>query len=297
MSAQRRSKKRLSLSPRNLGSPLPCPCPHKPLPESRGAPRGRCRLSGRGRGRAGAAAAMARGRSPWLCLAGPICHGSQPTSASASAGLTSPFSCRGCRMAHSVLYADLRFAKGPRGHGMASGVLRAAPGMDEADSPYENVAPGPAPVRPAGEGTRHSPGERPEGDGDGGLGGLPGSPLLLGTVGDAAAARVLQGAAPGGAASPRGCWQPACCCWWPWWPWGPAVSGDGHSGMGGSGQGLGAGGSLGMGAGGFSLGALRCAWLGRLPVPLSASQCLPSAFPVPSQCIPISIPLPPTPSH
>ncbi|XP_038026627.1 B-cell differentiation antigen CD72-like [Anas platyrhynchos] len=61
-------------------------------------------------------------------------------------------------MAHSVLYADLRFAKGPRGHGMASGVLRAAPGMDEADSPYENVAPGPAPVRPAGEGTRHSPG-------------------------------------------------------------------------------------------------------------------------------------------
>nr|XP_038026628.1 B-cell differentiation antigen CD72-like isoform X2 [Anas platyrhynchos] len=60
-------------------------------------------------------------------------------------------------MAHSVLYADLRFAKGPRGHGMASGVLRAAPGMDEADSPYENVAPGPAPVRPAGEGTRHSP--------------------------------------------------------------------------------------------------------------------------------------------
>uniref|UniRef100_A0A8B9ZRD5 B-cell differentiation antigen CD72 n=1 Tax=Anas zonorhyncha TaxID=75864 RepID=A0A8B9ZRD5_9AVES len=60
-------------------------------------------------------------------------------------------------MAHSVLYADLRFAKGPRGHGMASGVLGAAPGMDEADSPYENVAPGPAPVRPAGEGTRHSP--------------------------------------------------------------------------------------------------------------------------------------------
>ncbi|XP_068524146.1 B-cell differentiation antigen CD72-like [Anas acuta] len=61
-------------------------------------------------------------------------------------------------MAHSVLYADLRFAKGPWGHGMASGVLGAAPGMDEADSPYENVAPGPAPVRPAGEGTWHSPG-------------------------------------------------------------------------------------------------------------------------------------------
>ncbi|KAM9168115.1 B-cell differentiation antigen CD72-like [Mergus octosetaceus] len=61
-------------------------------------------------------------------------------------------------MAHSVLYADLRFAKGPRGHGMASGVLGAAPGTDEADSPYENVAPEPAPVRPAGEGTRHSPG-------------------------------------------------------------------------------------------------------------------------------------------
>uniref|UniRef100_A0A8B9EGU8 Uncharacterized protein n=1 Tax=Anser cygnoides TaxID=8845 RepID=A0A8B9EGU8_ANSCY len=61
-------------------------------------------------------------------------------------------------MAHSVLYADLRFAKGPWGCGTASGALGEAPNMDEADSPYENVAPGPAPAGPAGEGTRHSPG-------------------------------------------------------------------------------------------------------------------------------------------
>ncbi|XP_035419764.1 B-cell differentiation antigen CD72-like [Cygnus atratus] len=61
-------------------------------------------------------------------------------------------------MAHSVLYADLRFAKGPWGRGTASGALGEAPGMDEADSPYENVAPGPVPAGTAGEGTRHSPG-------------------------------------------------------------------------------------------------------------------------------------------
>ncbi|XP_066844191.1 B-cell differentiation antigen CD72-like isoform X2 [Anser cygnoides] len=66
--------------------------------------------------------------------------------------------CRGCRMAHSVLYADLRFAKGPWGRGTASRALGEAPGTDEADSPYENVAPGPAPMGTAGEGTRHSPG-------------------------------------------------------------------------------------------------------------------------------------------
>uniref|UniRef100_A0A8B9EGY6 CD72 protein n=1 Tax=Anser cygnoides TaxID=8845 RepID=A0A8B9EGY6_ANSCY len=61
-------------------------------------------------------------------------------------------------MAHSVLYADLRFAKGPWGRGTASRALGEAPGTDEADSPYENVAPGPAPMGTAGEGTRHSPG-------------------------------------------------------------------------------------------------------------------------------------------
>ncbi|NXI68031.1 CD72 protein, partial [Anseranas semipalmata] len=61
-------------------------------------------------------------------------------------------------MAQSVLYADLRFAKGPWGHGTASQVLGAALGMDEAESPYENMASGPVPAGPPGEGTRHSPG-------------------------------------------------------------------------------------------------------------------------------------------
>ncbi|NWZ30869.1 CD72 protein, partial [Asarcornis scutulata] len=61
-------------------------------------------------------------------------------------------------MAQSVLYADLRFAKGPGGHGTASQALEAALGMDEAESPYENMASGPAPAGPAGEGTLESPG-------------------------------------------------------------------------------------------------------------------------------------------
>ncbi|XP_048788003.1 B-cell differentiation antigen CD72-like isoform X2 [Lagopus muta] len=60
-------------------------------------------------------------------------------------------------MAQSVLYADLRFAKGPGGHGTTSQVLEAA-SMDDTDSPYENVVPGSAPVGTAGEGTQHSPG-------------------------------------------------------------------------------------------------------------------------------------------
>ncbi|XP_048788000.1 B-cell differentiation antigen CD72-like isoform X2 [Lagopus muta] len=59
-------------------------------------------------------------------------------------------------MAQSVLYADLRFAKGPGGHGTTSQVLEAA-SMDDTDSPYENVVPGSAPVGTAGEGTQHSP--------------------------------------------------------------------------------------------------------------------------------------------
>ncbi|NXC38022.1 CD72 protein, partial [Penelope pileata] len=61
-------------------------------------------------------------------------------------------------MAQGVLYADLRFAKGPGGRGTASHVLEAALSMDDTDSPYENVAPGAAPAGPAGEGTQHSPG-------------------------------------------------------------------------------------------------------------------------------------------
>ncbi|XP_042694341.1 B-cell differentiation antigen CD72-like isoform X1 [Centrocercus urophasianus] len=60
-------------------------------------------------------------------------------------------------MAQSVLYADLRFAKGPGGHGTTSQALEAA-SMDDTDSPYENVVPGSAPVGTAGEGTQHSPG-------------------------------------------------------------------------------------------------------------------------------------------
>uniref|UniRef100_A0A8V0Y8Q7 C-type lectin domain-containing protein n=1 Tax=Gallus gallus TaxID=9031 RepID=A0A8V0Y8Q7_CHICK len=60
-------------------------------------------------------------------------------------------------MAQSVLYADLRFAKGPGGHSTTSQVLE-ADSVDDTDSPYENVVPGPAPVGTAGEGTQHSPG-------------------------------------------------------------------------------------------------------------------------------------------
>ncbi|XP_052526100.1 B-cell differentiation antigen CD72-like isoform X2 [Tympanuchus pallidicinctus] len=59
-------------------------------------------------------------------------------------------------MAQSVLYADLRFAKGPGGHGTTSQALEAA-SVDDTDSPYENVVPGSAPVGTAGEGTQHSP--------------------------------------------------------------------------------------------------------------------------------------------
>ncbi|XP_031465733.1 B-cell differentiation antigen CD72, partial [Phasianus colchicus] len=60
-------------------------------------------------------------------------------------------------MAQSVLYADLRFAKGSGGHGTTSQVLEAA-SVDDTDSPYENVVPGSAPAGTAGEGTQHSPG-------------------------------------------------------------------------------------------------------------------------------------------
>ncbi|NXC38021.1 CD72 protein, partial [Penelope pileata] len=61
-------------------------------------------------------------------------------------------------MAQGVLYADLRFAKGPGGRSMASHALEAALSMDAAESPYENTAPEMEPEGPAGEGTQHSSG-------------------------------------------------------------------------------------------------------------------------------------------
>lgn len=61
-------------------------------------------------------------------------------------------------MAQGLLYADLRFAKGPGGRGMASQALEAALGMDEAESPHENTTPELMPVGTAGEGAWRSPG-------------------------------------------------------------------------------------------------------------------------------------------
>ncbi|XP_054042707.1 B-cell differentiation antigen CD72 isoform X1 [Rissa tridactyla] len=46
-------------------------------------------------------------------------------------------------MAQSMVYADLRFAKVMGGRSMASQALEAALGMDEAESPYENMQPEP----------------------------------------------------------------------------------------------------------------------------------------------------------
>ncbi|XP_065596161.1 B-cell differentiation antigen CD72-like [Cyrtonyx montezumae] len=59
-------------------------------------------------------------------------------------------------MSQSVIYADLRFTKGPGGHGTVSQVLEAA-STDDTDSPYENVVPGSAPTGTAGKETQHSP--------------------------------------------------------------------------------------------------------------------------------------------
>ncbi|NXF68632.1 CL12B protein, partial [Ciccaba nigrolineata] len=59
-------------------------------------------------------------------------------------------------MAQSVVYADLRFAKVMGGRSMASQALEAALGMDEAESPYENMQP--APVGQDGDGAQPSPG-------------------------------------------------------------------------------------------------------------------------------------------
>ncbi|XP_025912101.1 B-cell differentiation antigen CD72-like [Apteryx rowi] len=61
-------------------------------------------------------------------------------------------------MAQSVVYADLRFAKVPVGRSTPCQVLEAALGMDEAESPYENVQPGQAPVGQDGQGPQPSPG-------------------------------------------------------------------------------------------------------------------------------------------
>ncbi|NXX17225.1 CD72 protein, partial [Podargus strigoides] len=59
-------------------------------------------------------------------------------------------------MAQSVVYADLRFAKVMGGRSMASQALEAALGMDEAESPYENMQT--APVGQDGDGAEPSPG-------------------------------------------------------------------------------------------------------------------------------------------
>ncbi|NWU70856.1 CD72 protein, partial [Pterocles burchelli] len=59
-------------------------------------------------------------------------------------------------MAQSMVYADLRFAKVVGGRSMASQALEAALGMDNAESPYENVQP--APVGQDGDGAQPSPG-------------------------------------------------------------------------------------------------------------------------------------------
>ncbi|NXJ14498.1 CD72 protein, partial [Odontophorus gujanensis] len=59
-------------------------------------------------------------------------------------------------MAQNVFYADLRFAKGPGGHGTVNQVLEAA-STDDTDSPYENVVPGSAPTGTAGKETQHNP--------------------------------------------------------------------------------------------------------------------------------------------
>ncbi|NXG61248.1 CD72 protein, partial [Hemiprocne comata] len=59
-------------------------------------------------------------------------------------------------MAQSVVYADLRFAKVMGGRSMASEALEAALGMDEAESPYENMQP--VPAGQDGDGAQPSPG-------------------------------------------------------------------------------------------------------------------------------------------
>ncbi|XP_076218936.1 B-cell differentiation antigen CD72 [Aptenodytes patagonicus] len=59
-------------------------------------------------------------------------------------------------MAQSMVYADLRFAKVMGGRSMASQALEAALGMDETESPYENMQS--APAGQDGDGAQPSPG-------------------------------------------------------------------------------------------------------------------------------------------
>lgn len=183
-------------------------------------------------------------------------------------------------MAQGVLYTDLRFAKGPGGRGTASQALEAgeshgiltppptaniitsllpylpptALGMDEAESPHENITPELMPVGTAEERARHSPGKWLAGMGmweitvwavciASGHSLFPPwreevptlchhvATMLSGdaqevTEGDVWPLGVLQGAGPTGAVSLWGCWLSVCCCWWLLWCWGPAVSRD-----------------------------------------------------------------------
>ncbi|NXL68196.1 CD72 protein, partial [Chordeiles acutipennis] len=59
-------------------------------------------------------------------------------------------------MAQSMVYADLRFAKVMGGRSTASQALEAALGMDEAESPYDNMQP--VPAGQDGDGAQPSPG-------------------------------------------------------------------------------------------------------------------------------------------
>ncbi|XP_062456501.1 B-cell differentiation antigen CD72-like [Rhea pennata] len=61
-------------------------------------------------------------------------------------------------MAQSVVYADLRFAKVPVGRSTPCQALEAALGMDEAESPYENMQQGQAPAGQDGQGAQPGPG-------------------------------------------------------------------------------------------------------------------------------------------
>ncbi|XP_010226340.1 PREDICTED: B-cell differentiation antigen CD72 [Tinamus guttatus] len=61
-------------------------------------------------------------------------------------------------MAQSMVYADLRFAKVPTGRSTACQALEAALGMDEAESPYENMQQGQAPTGQDEQGPQPSPG-------------------------------------------------------------------------------------------------------------------------------------------
>lgn len=160
-------------------------------------------------------------------------------------------------MAQSVLYADLRFAKGPGGHSTTSQVLEAGESHGDITPPHvANIITHhcppflpqtawmtqTAPMRMLyrdqhpwgrqgkGPSTAQVSARRETGMGTGmGTGGPRCPPGAWVTHGCWC---VLQGTGPDGAVSLWVCWQPCCCCWWPWWLWGPAVSGDGMAGEG-----------------------------------------------------------------